>query len=256
MTQPLSKTKMKELRALTKRKQRAGRGAFLAEGPLLAAEAFAFGDTRALVATDDAMSRPENKNLFTLAGERGIEVFVATDKQLDELCDAQTPQGVLAVAALPKNHELDIRLHARVLVLESVQEPGNLGALVRSAAAFGFSVACLQGCVDLFNAKTARASQGGLFKTPLAWDLDFETLNAARREKAVSLYAATSHQAEEFSTVQREDRVMLALGNEGAGLSAELLAAADRRVRIAMRPGNESLNVGHAGAILMQHLQA
>lgn len=187
--------------------------------------------------------------------EAATEVREVADGALRELADTASPQGVLVVAEAPRaSFPETVPGHGSVvLVLDGVQDPGNVGTLARSAAAFGCSgMICLPGTVDPWNPKAVRASAGALFRLPVILappaDLD-EWLG--RHEYLLAAADAAGAPVAEQSLPRR---VALAVGNEGAGLSDPIRARADRRVAVPMRGGAESLNVAVAAAILLYEL--
>jgi TrmH family RNA methyltransferase len=183
----------------------------------------------------------------------GVEVRETPGRALAELADTVTPQGILAVARIPLRdwHDLDL---ARILLLDAVQDPGNLGTLVRTAEAMAMGgVVCLAGTVDPWSAKAIRAAAGSSLRLPIlttAWDEAHQHLEAAD----VSLWA-TDPRGTPF---RRDDpvppRTALCLGNEGSGVSEAVLKTAVRRVALPLAGRVESLNVSVAGAILMDRM--
>lgn len=138
-----------------------------------------------------------------------------------------------------------------VLILEHVQDPGNVGTVIRTANALGIDAVLLTGaCASPFGAKSARAAMGALFRQTVL-ELPLPRLLELLREQKLPLYgAALSKRAEDVRTMPLK-RCAVAVGSEGQGLSKELLSACDGEVIIPMRPGSESLNAGVAAAILM-----
>lgn len=142
----------------------------------------------------------------------------------------------------------------KVIVLENVQDPGNVGTVIRTANALGMDAVVLTGsCASVYGAKTARAAMGALFRQCVL-ELGLEELTALLREAGLKLYgAALSDRAEDIRRVDLKQGAA-AVGSEGQGLSRELLALCDGEVIIPMEPGSESLNAGVAAAILMWEL--
>ena len=183
----------------------------------------------------------------------GVEVREASARALAELADTVTPQGVLAVARIPDRdwHDLDL---ARILLLDAVQDPGNLGTLVRTAEAMAMGgVVCLTGTVDPWSAKAVRAAAGSGLRLPL---LTASWPDARRHLEVsdVSVWAADPR----GTPLRRADRIpartALCLGNEGSGVSAPVLEVSSRRIALPLAGRVESLNVGVAGAILMDRM--
>lgn len=186
----------------------------------------------------------------------GLEVERVTDEELAEVADTETHQGILAVCAEP-GWSLEAlgpgEGRPRVLVLDAVQDPGNVGALVRVAAAFGLDgVVALDGSADPWSPKAVRASAGGLFRARVVVS-DRAAATAWLDRAGLTLLAAEAG-GEEVGGVDPGPGWALALGNEGAGLGGDLLARAERRVSVPTRGGVESLNVATAGAVLVYAL--
>lgn len=186
----------------------------------------------------------------------GVPSLEVDDRELASAADTETSQGVLAIGEIPDRplDALDLPLRARLLVLDAVQDPGNVGTLLRTAAAFGASATlALPGTVDLWNAKVVRSSMGALFHHPSSL-CTWEALDAFRARHDLELWGAdTGGEPPGVGTVP--ERVALAVGNEGSGLS---LAARDRCARIIsipIEPGVESLNVAVAAGILLFELR-
>jgi TrmH family RNA methyltransferase len=139
-----------------------------------------------------------------------------------------------------------------ILLAEDLQDPGNVGTLIRTANAFGFDGVLLAGaCADPFGPKAVRASMGAVFRRRI-WSMDRDrALEALERENLPIIAAALGEDTRDAGTFAFPERLALAIGNEGHGLSRELLQASAARVRIPMEPGAESLNAGAAAAVLL-----
>ena len=142
----------------------------------------------------------------------------------------------------------------KVIVLENVQDPGNVGTVIRTANALGMDAVILTGaCASVFGAKTARASMGALFRQTVL-ELSLAELQALLKKNDLKLYgAALSDRAQDVRKVSLHHGAV-AIGSEGHGLSGELLQICDGEIIIPMQPGSESLNAGVAAAILMWEL--
>lgn len=194
--------------------------------------------------------------LLEQAQTRGIAVQEVTDAEFLSAADTEQPQGVLAVAQIPTWPLPSPGAAFRVLVLDAVQDPGNAGTLVRTAAALGVNATfALPGTVDLWNAKVVRSSMGALFHHPvhvMTWEQLAEW--AARHD--VALWGGDMH-GDDITTVPRPlpSRLGLVVSNEGAGLSPDAGALLGRQLAIPMAPGTESLNVAVATGILLHTLR-
>ena len=158
---------------------------------------------------------------------------------------------MLAVVEEPLWSVRDVTSRARVLVLDAIQDPGNVGTLIRSAVAFGIEGAlCLDGTADPWGAKAVRASAGCVFRIPVATADTAEAVGSLREVGTPILVAS----ADGEGAAGRRASFALALGNEGGGVRRALKAAADATIAVRMRGPAESLNVGIAGSILMHEL--
>lgn len=181
----------------------------------------------------------------------GVRVVVVPEDVMASLAPSKTPQGALAVCALV-DQPLPQRLTGRqYVVLDGVQDPGNVGAVLRSADAFWTDgVFLVNACADLYHPKTLRASMGAVFRCPV-WTVTPEALCQLLRCSQVPLYGAALRQ--DTADVDAVDwcRAALAIGSEGQGLSDAVLALCDKTVKIPMREHCESLNAAAAAAVLL-----
>ena len=251
------------VRSLHTRKNRERRGLTLAEGVRLVEEVLAAGlPVKAAVISPALESTPRGAALAAALASKTARLDRVEDRALADLASTEHPQGVIAVIE-PKGWSLkDLGAPSALrsplsalLVLDAVQDPGNVGTAVRTAWALGASgVIALPGTAELTNPKVLRGAMGATFRLPciaaspeefFAWLADRKgELWAAAMEgvKASALRSPLSA------------LVALAVGNEGAGLTPAVAAAAARKVSIPMRPGAESLNVGVAAGILLYEL--
>jgi TrmH family RNA methyltransferase len=192
---------------------------------------------------------------------RGVEILHLADETFTSVVDTQHPQGIAALL-IPPRWEMDSALAAGrhghaplVLITESLQDPGNLGTLIRSAEAFGATaVLATPGTVSEWNQKALRASAGSVFRVPVVASTHSDI--AALKARGLCLFAAVADGASgpnptEVAAADLTQPCALMIGNEGSGLTAELLQISDARVTIPTPGRIESLNAAIAGSLLL-----
>ncbi|SFB30174.1 RNA methyltransferase, TrmH family [Cohnella sp. OV330] len=269
----LANPRVKAWAKLSERKYRQQSGRFKLEGVHLVQEALKAGWPLEAVVFDEGYGLPEElmpyaERAGSGEGAAAATAWVPASPDIIAKCsETETPQPVFAVAlkrnvdpaalfVSSANDAIDIHRRGPVVVLDGVQDPGNVGTIVRCAAASGASAVVLgKGTADLYNAKTIRATMGSLFRVPTIEAELSELLPEAKRQGAV-LYG-TSLQAE-LSCYEIDltgGDVWLLFGNEGAGLSADASALIDRPIIIPMTGYAESLNVAMAATVLLFEAQ-
>lgn len=208
-----------------------------------------------VVATAEVWTR--RVDLVHACAAAGIQSLLATPKQFDQLATTDHPAGMLAVASLPTWREEQLWAKARTpvffgVLLVALQDPGNLGTLVRTlAAAGGSGLWVSSGNTEAASPKAIRASAGLVFHLPVISDADPAAVIQRCRELGVQCLAASPRAGRPHTSLDLTRPCLLVLGGEGAGLPAELMNACDQKVQIPMPGAVESLNVATAGAVLM-----
>lgn len=251
----LSRAEERLIRSLGQRRRREAEGLFLAEGVRVVEELLAAGLVPRLALLSPALEATARGAALAERLRAAADVRAAGDRDLARLSQTQTSQGVLVVAAIPATDLAAVRpaTTVRGLVLDGVQDPGNIGTLARSAAAFGFDLlVLLPGTVDAWNPKAVRASAGALFRIAVVEtspDAFWEWLD----QHGVTLLGADAA-GEPVDRAPAPGRLALAVGNEGAGLGDGTRRRCHRLVAVPMRGPAESLNVAVAGGILLYEL--
>lgn len=248
----LSNRRSKEIASLAKKKYRERLGQFLIEGVRsVEAAVEANAPLVEIILTEAAQ---EDKRVQVLIQAAAVPVHVVSERDLEKLSDVQTSQGVLAVARTELIPEGRLPSCSTILALDGVQDPGNVGTLIRTAAWFGAeAVLAGPGTADVFNPKVVRAAMGGLWDVPLARTDDLATCLATLREAGLACYGADLEGTSAAHWTPRTPSVLV-LGSEAHGLSTEVQALLDERIAIRGTPrraGTESLNVAIAGGILV-----
>ncbi|MBB6096890.1 TrmH family RNA methyltransferase [Deinobacterium chartae] len=243
-----------EIKAVARLKERRARKAerrFLIEGARELSRALEAGAAVDRIYLCEALYSDEARELASrLETER---VTTVSQAAFEKLSMREGPDGVLAVAPIPQADlsRLSLPPEALVLVLEGLEKPGNLGALLRTADGVGVDAVFVTGPgTDLYNPNTVRASMGSLF-TQSVLQVEPEALLTFLQQQGFSLVAATPHADTVYWDANYAGRVAVALGAEHDGLSPQLRGAASQQVVIPMRGAADSLNVGTAGALLL-----
>jgi TrmH family RNA methyltransferase len=200
---------------------------------------------------------PRGAALLAALRQRDVGILEVGAHEFSSAAETDSPQGVLAIAAVPP-HSLDTIVLpplARIVVLDAVQDPGNVGTIVRTSAALGAAaVVATPGTVDLWNAKVVRSAMGAGFFLPVlssTWD----ALDAFRHRESFALWGADAA-GTPVHELKPPDRLALVVGNEGAGLSDEARRRVDRLAALPIASTVESLNVAVATGILLYQLRS
>ncbi|MEE8116387.1 MAG: RNA methyltransferase [Gemmatimonadales bacterium] len=241
------------VRDLQRRKGRKRRGLAIAEGIRIVEEALAAGVTmRGAIVTPGLDMTPRGAALVANLAAHAVPMTDVSERQLVQLSDTDTPQGVLAVVEPPRWSLADIEPRARapVLVLDSVQDPGNVGTLLRTGAALGaVGAVMLKGTADLANPKVIRAAMGATFRFPTAPADEAEFITWAARQ-GLTVWA-TGIEGSPLARLTVPERLALVVGNEGAGVRPALRSVAEHQVTLPLARGAESLNVAVATGIFL-----
>jgi TrmH family RNA methyltransferase len=245
-------------RDLKRRKARERRSQFVAEGVRAVEELLRSPlAVHGVLHTAAVAQTPRGAALVDAVAQRAIESVELDEKDFLSAADTEHPQGILAIADVPERTLASLTFPpvTRILVLDAIQDPGNAGTLVRTAAALGVTaVVALPGTADLWNAKAVRSGVGGHFRVA-ALHASLAELAACLQAERVVLWAADAG-GETVDAVAAPARLALAVGNEGAGLSDGVRAASSKIVGLPMAGAVESLNVSVAAGIMLWALRA
>ncbi len=238
----LTNAQNKYIRSLSQQKFRNEYKVFIVEGEKLAAE-WLISDSRIqmIVATEEWVGH----NTALISQHSEAQLCVTTDSGLDAISGLQTPNKVLLVVELPAEPVLNLG-NEWCLALEDIQDPGNMGTIIRIADWFGIGhVVCSSGCVNVFNPKVVQSAMGGHLRVKLH-EAD---LNSFLSSSPLVKYAATLH-GENIYHCERTASGILIIGNESKGISAQIAGLADKQITIPRRGGAESLNAGISAGII------
>ena len=228
---------------LSSRAYRQTHGEFAADGVKLLQEALRWKIPITAVVLTEGVACPELPN--------GVRAVCVPSDVMQSVSAMDAPQGALFTCRIPDPQPLT--LSPGTLILDELQDPGNLGTILRTADAMQVPVVLSEGCADLWNPKTVRASMGALFRTRVSVASRQEIICCARKSGISLIAAALSPRAEDIRNTPLDGAVII--GNEGRGISEEFLTAADREIIIPMNERCESLNAAAAAAIILWELR-
>ena len=253
----LSREKLRDIRSLDSMKIRRRKGLCLVEGERSLREAQRTGNLLYLVVSEER-AVDGRLSLGEELSSSVVPCYTLTSAHFRELTDVKTGTGLLGVARIPAREDPDeigdLPGRSILFFLDGIQEPGNVGALIRTAWALGFSGVLLgDGTADPFSAKGIRASAGGVFHLPLFGEIGAREVEGLTRV-GYSLFAADK-EGQDYRSIEYPERSILALGNEGSGFS-EWVLQTGQVVGIPLALGVDSLNVVVAGGIIAAQMAA
>ena len=245
---------------LTQKKERDETGLFVLEGSRLCLDACKAGiDIESFFLTQQVVEKyPELENMVDLTKTIWIDETLCR-----RIGDTKSPQGVFAIAKKPNfagaKNEINggrtmcaATKSGKYLLLAGLQDPGNLGGILRTACALGIDGVLVSQCPDLYSPKVVRAAMGAVWRVPVIFFTEPMEMIKHAKESCGNVYAAAlSGNSMVINNVNTADGCAVLIGNEGAGLSEDLVGACDESVIIPMSHGADSLNAASAAAILM-----
>ena len=245
-------------RDLRRRKARERRGLFVAEGVRAVEELVKSSlHIEGILVAPQVEEAPRGSLLVEAIRTKGLTLESVGAPEFASAAETESPQGILALARIPgvTLDEIPDAESLRLLILDAVQDPGNVGTIVRTAFAMGATATvALPGTVDLWNAKVVRSAMGAHFHHT-AVHATWDELSAFRSRRGLSLWGADAA-GTPVGSEPLPKRLGLVVGNEGAGLTESVRSSCDRLVSIPMSPRAESLNVAVAAGILLHEVRA
>jgi RNA methyltransferase, TrmH family len=246
----LSKKQVSLIVSLRKKKARDEEGLFVIEGDKIVKE-FLSSDMKVVM----LIAKPEFINSLTddLRGSAGT-IFPVSYEELKRLSSLTTPHNAMAVVVIPEiNPDTEQILNELCIALDFIQDPGNLGTIIRSAAWFGIkNIVCSANCVDTYNPKVIQASMGAILNVKV-WYMALDELLGKARKKEIPVYG-TLLEGESVYSKELAGKGVIVLGNESKGISAELIPFMTDKISIpkftSATTGIESLNVGMAASVI------
>ena len=247
-----SNQQVKDWKKLHTRKERKKTSTYIVEGFHLVEEALEQkkSDIQKIIVREDILTN----DTYLAMNIDAKKVTTVSEQVAAEISDTEANQGIFAVIAI-KIAEFPELVHGPFLLLDAVQDPGNVGTMIRTAHAAGFQGVILgKGTVDLYNSKTLRSAQGSHFHIEV-YDGDLSDFISRLKNQGIKIYGtALNEEAESYKMINENQSFALMVGNEGSGISSDLMALVDQNIYIPMKGQSESLNVAIAASILMFHL--
>ena len=234
----LNNEKIKEIKKLNIKKYREIENLFIVEGEHLVLEAYKKGVLKTLIV--------EENTSFNL----DVETMIVTREVIKHITELETPQNIIGIC----NKLTEEKIGNKVLVLDDIQDPGNLGAIIRSAVAFNIdTIVISNNTVDLYNSKVVRASQGMLFNINIIRkDIKEIILNLKKENYKILATRVTSGKS--LKSIVKTNKFAIIMGNEGNGVSKDILDISDEYLYIDINKNCESLNVAVATSIILYEL--
>ncbi|KZE64524.1 RNA methyltransferase [Fictibacillus phosphorivorans] len=244
-----SNASLKQWKKLHTKKEREKSGTYLIEGPHLIEEAIKSGAKLQHVIIEEHFELNESwlKEKFAL--------WSVPSKLMKQLSETEKPQGIIAVCEMMDQNENLIKKNGRYLLIDGVQDPGNLGTIIRTADSAGLDGVFLgEGTADLYNGKTVRSTQGSLFHLPIV-KADLLEIVQQCKEMNITVLSTSLQEAVDMRKAPEVEGFALIVGNEGAGVQEALQQESTMKVKIPIFGSAESLNVSVATGILLYELQ-
>lgn len=239
---------IKEVKSLAEKKHRDRSGLFIADGLRFVSEIPDSAKIEKMIFSESFSI----KNDISAYRNRA-ECYVVSDRLFSSLSDTENPQGIMAVCEKRKCSINDIiKKNGFYVIAEEMNDPGNLGTVIRTAHAAGADGVILsKGSVDLYNPKVLRSTMGSVFKVPVVINADLEEVCTAMKKNGIKIYAAHLKGKKYYYDIKLDSGCAFMLGNEARGLSDRAVGLCDGLVKIPMPGGAESLNASVAAAVLI-----
>lgn len=234
----LDNSKVKDYKKLQLRKYREKKKQFIVEGSHLVLEAFKTGRIEELILEKD--------EIFPL----DVETVYVTNEIINKISTLEVPQNVMALCNMKSSDFLG----KRILLLDEIQDPGNLGTIIRSAVAFNIDTIVLgNNTVDVYNPKVLRASQGMIFHINII-SKPIDEVILKLKEDGFTIYGTKVTHGDNLKNINAPEKYAIVMGNEGNGMTEEITKLCEKFIYIDMNQNCESLNVGVATSIILYQL--
>ncbi|KXZ39338.1 RNA methyltransferase, TrmH family [Alkalithermobacter thermoalcaliphilus JW-YL-7 = DSM 7308] len=249
--------KIKYIKSLLKKKNRVKEKKYIIEGYRIVKDAFYKSVAIDCVVLSDNFDQKYSDFIEEIKN-KNVSIYMVSDKLFKEISDTDNPQGILAVVKYEiKNlrkiiSSKDLNF---VLILDRIQDPGNMGTIIRTADAAGVdAIVLLKGCVDIYNPKVIRSTMGSIFNTNIIESEDEGVLTYIK-ENGFKIISSTLNTNNYYNKIDYKGKIALVVGNEANGVSKEIIDLSDELVKIPIYGQAESLNAAIASALLMYEIK-
>lgn len=245
---------IKEIKSLYRKKDRLRGRAFIIEGIKIIEEAINNGyPIKNVIYTDQLLNTEGGTEFFEKIKELNNLVYVSSNI-FKEISDTENPQGILGIASFEHKILNDMIIIEKpfLLLLDGVQDPGNMGTIIRTADAFNVNgIIITDGCVDPYNPKVVRATMGSIFRVPLYYTSNGTIELNKLKEMNIKIFATSLEGSVPIYDADFNDGFVMVIGNESKGVSQDIFSISDKLIKIPMPGKSESLNAGVAASIIM-----
>ncbi len=244
---------IKDIRSLKEKKYRQQNGLFFIEGSRFVEEALKEEQGIKSLIIKESFKNPV---LLDMATSKGIRPQTVSDKVFKEVSETDNPQGILAVVSMKRYSICDVcKDDCFLVILDSLQDPGNMGTIIRTADAAGASgVIVSGGCVDVYNPKVLRSTMGSIFHVPVVECGDLKEGITELKKNGIRIFASHLDGRFDYYDTDFSGGTAFIVGNEANGVAPEIAELSDAKVRIPMPGRAESLNAAVAASLLMYEI--
>ena len=245
---------IKELKALKLKKNRQEQGLFFIEGIKFVDEALKENADIVKIVISENLNQVKGGNeILSRISTMGLEIYTLPQKLFKGISDTESPQGILAVIKAKQYLLTELICNSNfIILLDCIQDPGNLGTIIRTADAAGVTgIIISEGCVDLYNPKVLRSTMGSVFRVPIFHSNDLvDTINVLKKS-GVKIYTTHLSSSTNYCELEEVENIGVVVGNEANGVSEAVVLQTDLLIKIPMPGKAESLNAAVAAGIIM-----
>lgn len=251
-------SKIKYIRSLNTKKNRENDSAFVVEGIKFVWESInENSDIKFALISESSSQKNEILDLIQILKEKEIEYFSCEDNIFNSVAETINAQGVLSVVSKGVYiKEKVLNDYKFIIMCDRIQDPGNLGTIIRTADAFGpAAVVMNKGCADVYNPKVVRATAGAMFRVPFIIGDESEEIINYVKTAGFEIISTVINSEFSFEDINRAEKICVVIGNEGQGISQEIIEASDEIITIRMNGRAESLNASIAAGICIYEIR-